>query len=44
MFNISNIRDLLFWGSGWLPVGLFSFILYRFNYHMRDTFYSSRRK
>lgn len=36
MFNISNLRELLFWSSGWLPAGLFVFILNSFNYHMRD--------
>lgn len=27
MIEISNLRELLFWASGWLPVGLFVFIL-----------------
>lgn len=36
MIEISNLRELLFWASGWLPVGLFVFILNSFIYHMRD--------
>ena len=38
MFEISNLRELLFWAFGWLPVGFFVFMLYGFLYITRDFF------